>query len=395
MSEPARHSALLRYAARNLIRRWHRSLAIAVPLALAMAVATTATLVVDGIRSDAARAAASAPDMALQRIDQGRMIPIEVAPIEAALRATGLVADVRQRVFTLLPAPGEESGGALATLIGVDWSAAGAAPYGVVDGRLPAPDELGVVVLGRGVASERHVAVGEMWNVITPRGLHPLQVIGLLTDGVAVHGANLALTSLTDARAIAGVPADRATELAVTLTPGADPMAVGEDVVARFPRLRVIGRSAIARILDVVYGGRSGAFVTIWLILLLVAPAVAWALGLDVAASERHEMGVLKALGWSTLHLVEARMLEAGLLGLLATLTGALAGTLLALIGAPGIAGLFIGWTAIYPEFPPPLALEPASALALLALGVVPLLAAGAIPAWRVGSTSPESVMRD
>lgn len=391
MSDAARHGALLRFAGRNLLRRWHRSLAIGVPLAVAMAVATTATLVVDGIRRDAALAAAAIPDMALQRIDQGRLVPIEVAPIEAALRGTGLVAEVRQRVFTLLPAPGEESGGALATLVGVDWSVGGAA----VVGRVPEPGERGVVVLGQGVASERHVALGEPWNIVTPRGLHPLTVVGLLSDGVAVHGANLALTSIEDARAIAGVPDTHATELAVTLVAGADPMAVAEDVTARFPRLRVIGRSAVARILDAVYGGRSGAFVTIWLILLLVAPAVAWALGLDVAASERHEMGVLKALGWSTLHLVEARMLEAGLLGMLATLSGALVGTILALMGAPGIAGLFLGWTEIYPAFPPPLALEPASALALLALGVVPLLAAGAIPAWRVGSTSPDAVMRD
>lgn len=395
MSDLARHQALARFAARNILRRWHRSLAIGVPLTLAMAVAMSATLVADGIRSDAAAAAATAPDMTLQRIDQGRLVPFETAPVEAALRVHPDVVAVRPRVFTLLPAPGEEAGGALATLVGVDWADAGAAPHGVVEGRIPTAGEEGVVVLGKGVASERHIAVGDVWSVVTPLGAHPLQVTGLLSDTVAVHGANLALTSVADARAIAGLPDGHATELTVTFADVADSFAVAEDIVARFPRLRVIGRSGVARILDAVYGGRTGAFITIWMILLLVAAAVAWALGLDVAASERHEMGVLKAMGWSTLQLVEARMLEGGLIGLFATLTGALVGTIHALLGAPGIAGLFTGWTTLYPDFATPLALEPASVAALLALGVVPLLAAGAIPAWRVGSTPPEAVMRD
>lgn len=395
MSDLHRHGALARHAARNVLRRWHRSLAVGVPLALAIAVATTATLVADGIRRDAAAAAATAPDMALQRVDQGRLVAFETAPIEAALRAHPTVAAVTPRVFTLVPAPGEEAGGALATLVGVDFGAAEAAPHGVVEGRLPSAGERGVVVLGKGVANDRHVALGDVWSLTTPRGAHPLQVIGLLSDGVAVHGANLALVPLEDARAIAGVPDGHATELTVTFAEGADHFAVAEDIVARFPRLRVIGRSGVARILDAVYGGRSGAFVSIWLILLLVAPAVAWALGLDVAASERHEMGVLKAMGWSTLQLVEARMLEGGLIGLVATLGGALLGTAHALLGAPGIAGLFTGWTTLYPDFALPLALEPASVAALFALGVVPLLAAGAIPAWHVGSTPPEAVMRD
>ncbi|MBI4952913.1 MAG: ABC transporter permease [Myxococcales bacterium] len=393
MSELHRHLGLAGYAARNLARLWRRSLAVGVPLALAIAVATAATLVADGIRQDAALAASYAPDLTVQRMAYGRLSPIAVGPFGAVLAARPEVAAVRPRVFTLVPAPGDESTGALATVLGVDWAAAGEAPYGVVEGRLPAPGETGVVVLGRGVAAS--LRPGATWRARGPGGVVALEVVGLLSDAVAIHGANLALTSLEDARALAGLAPDEASELAVTLAPGAREGSLADHLQTQFEGVRVVGKGALGRILDAIYGSRSGAFVTVWLILLLVSPAAAWALGMSVAASERHEMGVLKALGWSTLELVEARMIEGGLLGLAATLAGALAGTLYALGGAPGIAGLFEGWAALYPTFRAPLAVDPRSALALFAAGIVPLLAAMAVPAWRIGSTPPETVMRD
>jgi ABC-type lipoprotein release transport system permease subunit len=394
VSDSHRHLGLAYHGARNVVRRWRRSLAIVVPLGLALAIATTATLIADGIRRDAARAADFAPDLAFQKIQQGRVVPFEGAAVADLLRTLPGVTSVSERAFAVVPAPGEEGGGALATVLGVDFGA-DAPPAVVSHGRLPEPGEVGAVALGRGLVTERIVGVGSTWSVPTPRGRHSLRVVGLLSDRVAVHAANLALTSVEDARAIAGLAAGEAMEISATLAADADSRAIAEEVVARHPRLRVIGRTAVARILDVVYGTRSGAFVAIWLVLLLVAPAVAWAMGMDVAASERHEMGVLKALGWSTLQLVEMRMFEAAILGGLATLGGALVGVVLALAGAPGLAELFVGWAELYPDFPLPLALEPGSALALVALGVVPLLAASAIPAWRVGSTSPEIVMRD
>ena len=392
MSEAQRHAGLGWFAVRNLVRRWRRSLAVGVPLALAIAVATAATLIADGIRRDAARAAERAPDLSFQRLQQGRLLPLEHAPLQRALLDTGQVASVAERVFVLVPAPGDEDGSALATLIGADWSRA-APPAGVVKGRLPAPDERGVVALGRGVAGR--LEIGHRWKVPTSSTPHPLKIVGILSDEVAVHGANMALTSMHDARVVAGLEPTEVSEVSATLRPGANPIEISDDVRGRFPGIRVIGRSALARILDAIYGSRSGAFLTIWLVLLLVAPAVAWALGMDIAASERRELGVLKALGWSTLELIETRMIEGGLLGLLATLGGAVLGMIFALLGAPGLADLFIGWTAIYPSFPPPLALEAGSALALFGLGIVPLLAASAVPAWRIGSTPPEAVMRD
>ena len=393
MSELGRHAGIGWYAARNVARRWRRSLAVTLPLGLAIAVAMAATLIADGIRRDAALAASFAADLTFQRLTHGRIEPFEVAPVEAALRASEGVVAVRSRVFSLVPAPEqEEADGALATLVGIDGARAHDTPHEVVEGRLPQPGETGAVALGRGVSGA--LRVGAVWDVATEGGKRRLEIVGLLSDAVAIHGANLALASPEDVRAIAGIPPTHASELAVALALGADAAALAADMQERFG-LRAIGRGALTRILDAVYGSRSGAFATIWLILLLVAPAVAWALGMDVAAAETHEMGVLKSLGWSTLELVEARMVEGALLGVSATVFGALAGVVYALLGAPGIAELFVGWAATYPSFHAPLALEPASALAILAVGVVPILAAMAVPAWRAGAQSPEAVMRE
>jgi predicted lysophospholipase L1 biosynthesis ABC-type transport system permease subunit len=396
VNDSATLRALTAFAVQNIRRRPMRSLAVVLPLTLAMALAAAVWIIADGVRRDAAQAAALAPPLLLQRLDAGILVPFEEAPVTEYVRGLPEVAEVRGRVWALVTAPGEDPGGALATLMGWDPALLGPAPDGTLRaGRLPEPGETGVCVLGAGLATQGRLQVGSTWAARARDGQTvPLEVIGVFAHGVAIHTASLALAAPSDVRRIAGVPEGFATEVALTLRDGADKWATGEVLVKRFPELRPIDRDAVARFIDVIYRSHAGPWTAVWLVLLLVAPAVALALGFDVAASERREMGVLKALGWSSMMLIVSRIVEAALLGVGATALGAALGLGYAAAGAPVLRALFVGWTDIYPAFPLPLALEPATFAALFALGVLPLVAASALPAWRIGSQSPDAAMR-
>ena len=122
---------------------------------------------------------------------------------------------------------------------------------------------------------------------------------------------------------------------------------------------------------------------------------LAWERLTGLGGVERREIGVLKAIGWSTSDVLLARVMESGLVALGGALFGLLAGYLYVFhLGAPGLRAALLGWSTLYPE----LVLVPnadlGQAAALLGAVVVPFIAVSLVPAWRAAVVDPDEAMR-
>lgn len=388
------HLGALWFAVGNLRRRYLRSLAIFVPLTIAMTVAVAATLVSDGIGEDGRRSAQYGPDWVIQRVVGGELAPVQLSYVRDVLKRRVDGSDIAPRVWGLAPAPGEGAHGALTTVVGVDWSQHGLfQAQSTIVGRWPSPDERGVAVVGAGLASMGRVSVGQTIH-LSLRGDISLQVVGMISPNSGVFTASSMWVHPDDARLLFGLSPGEATDVTVSLPDEANAPYLAETVILKLPDHRLVEKKTVVRHFEVIYGKKSAAFWVIWLMLILVVVSLAFALGMDTAATERREMALLKVLGWPPLLVVESRVFEAALVGAGATITGFGLGGLWAMLGAPGIVGYFVGWAQVYPGFLPPLAMQWGTGFVLVALGTLPLMAAVVIPAWRVGVVTPDDGLR-
>jgi cell division protein FtsX len=125
-------------------------------------------------------------------------------------------------------------------------------------------------------------------------------------------------------------------------------------------------------------------------LVLLVVAAVRIQLG------SRRDVGLLKALGWTTAEIARHQLFRALVIALPATAIGWAAAYALVFVWRASWAGvLLFGWTA---SPPPQLTLDPAGALLTLLLvgGLVlaPWLAAVLLPTLRSAVTDPEQWLR-
>lgn len=382
------------FAVRNLRRRYLRTLAISVPLTLAMTIATTAALISDGIRQDGRIAAQHAPDLVIQHVVAGDLVPVHLSHVRTVLKDRVGISDMSPRVWGLVPFPGEGAPGALATIFGVHWSHhAPSDVRGVLVGEWPNQDERGVIVIGSGLAATGHLELGQTIRFHS-KGAHSFRIVGILTPNANVSAASSAWVHPEDARTLFGLSSDEATDVAVSLLDPAESPYLAETVLLKLPEHRLVEKSTVVRHFEAIYGQKSAAFSAIWLMLILVTVSLAFAFGMDTQANERREMALLKVLGWSPLLVVECRLFEAALIGIFATVTGFGLGGLWAVLGAPMISGYFLGWAQVYPGFMPPLAMQWSTGFALAMVGTIPLVAAGVIPAWRIGVLSPDDALR-
>lgn len=373
-------SALLLWAWRDLGRRRGRALVDGLAVALLVAFAGTALLLVQSWSASVTELVDAGPSLVVRRVDAGGWAPLPAdAARAAALGVTG-VTGARARVWGLASGPD----GAV-TVLGVDADQA-AALQGL---DLPAPVP-GGAVLGPGVP----LPAAGLLDLAAATTL-AVEVAAVLPRTAAPALHDVILLPAAEARALLGLAPDHASDLAVTVYHAAEEAAIVTDLAAAFPFPVRVTTRAEARGAATAALTRDGGLVTLMLGPALLGLGLLLAAALRDGGARRRDLGLYKALGWSTGDLVRLQLLRALAVAVPAALLGGAAAW--ALVFTPGITwpgALLLGWRTP----PPPLTLGPADAgLVLWAVtGAVlaPWLLAAAVPAVRAALTDPEDLLR-
>lgn len=388
-----RRLALFDAAMRAMGRRRGRSLAVALALALTTALFSSTFFLAESLRRTSSALAEHAPSIVVSRTIAGRPATLreDVQPEIATILG---VRTVRPRVWGYLYLAALEGNVTVMTL-GEGTTAELALPSDPVE--LAA----GEAIVGPGVARALglregdRIAFGAPGAAAEEAGVRVLRAARVLGDDAALLANDVVLTTEADARAILDLPAGAVTDLAVEVFPPEETEVVAAEIVRLVPGARVTTRETSARVLELTFDARAGLLGAVLLPVLFAFLLLSWERLSGLSAEERHEIGVMKAVGWSTADVLALRVTESALVALAgATLGIAAAYVHVFFLGAPGLSDAMLGWSNLRPE----LALAPAfgieTLLGILAAVVLPFALVSAIPAWRASMLDPDRAMR-
>lgn len=383
-------------AVRNVLRFRGRTLAILLPLFVVMACASVMTFIKDGICRDALRSVEALPDITIQQMVGGRIGPVH-PELAAVISNYGNVLKVVPRVWGYVPLQAA-GGNASYTLMGMDCSLLPSAldiSPAIESGRFLKFGDKHCAVIGKVFAFQNKVKPGDKITLQDELGNKTsLNIIGIFNTPVQIYTADLIVTDIETARIFLGYLSDQSSDLAVYLK---DPLytdQVAESILISHKNIRVLTKEALAGNVRQGYGGKAGIFQLMWLILLLTVTLLAWTQASSISLEMKKEIGVLKALGWQTLDIIELKMMEIVIIGLTGILSGILFGIFYLHLGAPLVKQYFLGWAVLYPPFPLPISIEGSSIFLLFVIGLFPLCAATVFPAWRMGVVEPDTAIR-
>jgi ABC-type antimicrobial peptide transport system permease subunit len=206
--------------------------------------------------------------------------------------------------------------------------------------------------------------------------------------------------NIFDAREFFDVPEDKVTDLMVYVS---STYAASKEVlvnlaarsISELPNCRVITKDLLVKAQATAYGERSGFFSIVWYVLLISVAIVAFNQTVVVGHESKFEIGLLKALGFSTTDIIQVRLIESIVLGTLAGAIGLTFGIIYdTLIGAPVLRDFMLGWAALYPGFSLPVLVSVQTVLLTFAITIIPLLFATVIPSWLNATVDPDIAMR-
>lgn len=376
MSGIERHCHLLDYALAALWRRRGKTLLWIGVHALLIFLFASVLFFSGALKHETRLLLNEAPDLTVQRRVAGRH---DLIPVTYLRRLDGIrgIQSIRARLWGYYF--NEVNGGTYTLMVPPEPRPTDDA---VVAGE-------GVIRTWGGMAENRL-----FFNTHDRRGML-LTLMDTLPAEAGLVSSDLLLVSAPTFRKLTGVPPGMATDIAIRLGNPNEAETVARKVMERLPDTRTILKSDILATYEALFDWRGG-----WAFVMLSGTFMAFALlawdragGFNV--EEQFEIGLLKAVGWSTADVLTLKLWESTVLAL----TAFGIGTVLAYAHVFRLSGtlfepFFKGWAVLYPTF----TLSPAGIgddlATVFGLWVLPYPLLTLLPSWRAASLEPDAALR-
>jgi len=368
------YSTLQLWAFRDILRRPVESLLLAAAMTSTIAIVGTLLLFPRAVYDTVDRLLKAAPSIVVRRIDAGGWQPLPTREAVRAARAVPGVISVTPRIWGIVNGPD----GPL-TIIGI---APGIIPPAYKDllPRLPGP---GQAIVGPGVAA------GESADFLQLEGAlrSTYQVIGRTPDKTGIFTQDLVLLNAQDARELISLPDGYASDLAVEVFHEEEQDAILADLAAAFPwPVRCVTRRQSAGM----YAGRlnrGSSLNTITAIPAVLAICLLVAVNIRKSMGRQSDLGIMKAMGWTTGDIVRLQLYRALAVGLPSAAIGVcLSYFLVCWPGTQWLGTIFLDWKTM----PPQLYLEPQGAITVLlevaGFVLAPVIGSALAPAARAAT---------
>ncbi len=399
----------------SCIKRYRiRTAVILVCIVVASSLFASVAFMQDGMTREGKLSLKYAPDLTVQGISAGRQAFVDTNII-GAVKGTPGVQQVEQRIWGY-----GNIGNTLLVIVGIDIenqtynSAVGysvgqvknetinpADAFPLEAGTFLSVDRNNTVVIGKAVAELLDAKVGSILTILTESNqVRQYEVVGVFDRGSSIYNADMIVMNIHDARSFYNVPEGKVTDLAVyTSEVSSSSYTALLNTVARqisyIPNIRVLTKDVLLSAQETTYGARSGFFSVVWYLVLISVAIVAFNQTVVVGHESKFEVGLLKALGFSTSDVIKFRLIESTILGVIAGSIGLTVGILYdVVLNAPVLKEFMLGWAALYPSFAIPVYISPQTILLTYAISIIPLLFATVIPSWLNATVDPDIAMR-
>jgi hypothetical protein len=380
---------ILAYTIAIMLRHWRSTMSLIVVYAFVVFAFASVLFFVQALTYETKIVLRSTPDVWVQKIVGGRLVPIKKDAVTTIARMRG-VGSVQERLWGYYF---DSITGGVFTIIGTDSIPLG---VNVVVGRpLRELDTSGVAVCGTGYLETHRASVGSNIVLFDPnQNLRTLRVVGAFQSPSDLLTRDLIIVSRREARQLLGIGKEYSTDLVVNVPNPSEINTISGKISRKLRSVRVVTRSDLQSTYEALFGYRGSLFLFGLSMSLLAFLILAWHKAGGLSLAERKEIGIQKAVGWGINDVLLQKFWEGAVISINATLLGLIGAYVhVFFLDAPLLKPYLVGWSVIYPSFHLLPHVEAGSIVLVFVLSVVPYLAATIVPSWKSAISDPSEAM--
>ncbi len=335
------------------------------------------------------------PDFVVQRVQGGQRVNVPTAWMDKMLDIYG-VEKVTARVYGRYFFKDKQES---ALIVGVDFmdeQSHKALESLITDIDLKVFLEGDKMLVGEGVL--RYLSshfYPEHYSFLTPKGAYKKVAIFQTIPATANLSSNeMILMPQELAREILGYGEDEVTDIALNVPNEDEWDNVADKIAAFYYDLRLMTKQDVRKAYENLYNYKGGFFLILFLIALTTFVLILYQRFSMVYSSERRQIGLLRALGWSISDVLKLKFYETVIVIAISFVLGvAAAYGFVFILGAPLLREIFLGAANLSNTVQLVPVLDFGVLSTIFLIYAVPFIAAVLIPVWRIAVTDPKEAM--
>ncbi|WP_373070188.1 ABC transporter permease [Sulfurimonas sp.] len=384
---------LIEYAFNALLRQKYKNIFISFILSFLIFLLSSVFFITSSIKNELQLSVESLPEITVQKLISAKHYDIEVNRLDEILSITG-VNDAYARVWGYYYFA---NAGVNFTLVGIDQfeKQYKNSLQNLVDTTKGFNDNNAYIGQGvKKILSKNYYK--DYFNFILPDGsIKEIKIGGTFKADTNLESNDVIVLSKENMRSIYGMSDEYATDIVVKVKNVDEIETIAAKIKVLYPDTRVITKNDFKVSYQNIFDYKSGLFLALFIVSIFTFFIIVYDKASGLSSSERKEIGVLKAIGWSLDDVLKEKFYEASIISVFSYILGVfLALAFVYMFQAPILRDVFSGYSELKTAFDLPFVFDIQTMVLVFFLSVPIYIASIIIPSWRAATMDADEVMR-
>jgi ABC-type lipoprotein release transport system permease subunit len=206
---------------------------------------------------------------------------------------------------------------------------------------------------------------------------------------------DLIIMDINLAKKILNIDKENSTDIVLNVPNDLEKQNIKEQLILKHSNIRILQKENLKKEYENMFNYKGGIFLVLFIVVIFTFILILYQRYSMISSSDKKEIGILKAVGWSIKDIIKLKIIENFIVGFMAFIIGVIIAYIFVFIlNAPILKNIFIGFSNVQNDFILNASIEFTTLITLFLFFIIPFLSAVLIPVWKIAVIDANESMK-
>lgn len=206
---------------------------------------------------------------------------------------------------------------------------------------------------------------------------------------------DLIIMDINLAKNILNINEENSTDIVLNVPNNLERQNIKEQLILKHSNIRILQKETLKKEYENMFNYKGGIFLVLFIVVIFTFILILYQRYSMISSSDKKEIGILKAVGWSIRDIIKLKIIENFIVGFMAFIIGTVISYIFVFIfNAPILKNIFIGFSNIQNDFILNPNVDFTIIVTLFLFFIIPFLSAILIPVWKISVIDANESMK-
>jgi putative ABC transport system permease protein len=206
---------------------------------------------------------------------------------------------------------------------------------------------------------------------------------------------DLIIMDINLAKKILNINEENSTDIVLNVPNDLEKQNIKEQLILKHSNIRILQKESLKKEYENMFNYKGGIFLVLFIVVIFTFILILYQRYSMISSSDKKEIGILKAVGWSIKDIIKLKIIENFIVGFMAFIIGVIIAYIFVFIlNAPILKNIFIGFSNVQNDFILNANIDFTTIVTLFLFFIIPFLSAVLIPVWKIAVIDANESMK-